>query len=109
MAEFKKESNILLLVNNEKVIVEEGIFNLLNFEEVGVVMTKSGNVLIYNKFGNIVWEYERKNCISEIWKKDDNTFCMYDGQADIWVDINKLKVVRMIWNPWGLNKNEKCE
>ncbi len=107
MAQFKKESDKLLLINDEKVLVEEGILTLLNYRELGVVMTKSGNVLIFNNLGNIVWEYEHKNYISEIWKKDENTLCMYDGQTDIWVDINKLEVVRRIWNPWGLHNPKK--
>ena len=32
---------------------------------------------------------------------------MYDGQADIWVDVDKKEVVRMIWNPWGLDNPEQ--
>ncbi len=60
-----------------------------------------GNVFILNESG-IVWQYDKKT-ITEIWKKNEHTLCMYDGQADIWVDINKQKVVRTIWNPWGLD------
>lgn len=64
-----------------------------------------GNVYILGVEG-VLWQFDKKT-ISSIWKKDENTLCMYDGQTDIWVDINKLEVVRMIWNPWGLDEPEK--
>jgi hypothetical protein len=65
------------------------------------------NVFIADANG-IIWQYPpKKGWISNIWKKDENTLCMYDGTSDVWVDVNKLEVIRMIWNPWGLDEPEQ--
>ncbi|MEC7263576.1 MAG: hypothetical protein VXW38_07530 [Bacteroidota bacterium] len=66
---------------------------------------EGGNVFILNYKG-IVWQFGKKS-ITNIWEIDENTLGMYDGQADIWVDVNELKVTRTIWNPWGLDNPEK--
>lgn len=67
---------------------------------------KGGNIFIANYEG-IIWQ--SKEFIVNIWKINENTLGMYDGQTDIWVDVNKMEVVRMIWNPWGMDNPEKMK
>ncbi|WP_318308872.1 hypothetical protein [Flagellimonas crocea] len=73
----------------------------LEYEQKKII----GNVFIAD-FTGILWQFD-KNTIVNIWEIDENTLGMYDGQADIWVDVNELKVTRTIWNPWGLDNPEK--
>jgi hypothetical protein len=67
-----------------------------------------GNIFFANENG-ILWQYPKKGYLSNIWKIDENTLGMYDGQTDIWLDVNKKEVIRMIWNPWGLDNPEKMK
>lgn len=67
---------------------------------------KGSNIFIANGDG-IIWQYPKKGWITNIWKIDNNTLGMYDGQIDIWVDVNKKEIIRTIWNPWGLDNPEK--
>lgn len=77
-----------------------------NDPEYNIELKEGGNIFIANRNG-ITWQYPKKGYIATIWKINEHTLGMYDGQTDIWVDINKLDVVRMIWNPWGLDNPEK--
>jgi hypothetical protein len=45
--------------------------------------------------------------ISNMWKKDNNTLGIYDGVETLYLDINKMEIIRSIWNPWGLDNPEK--
>ncbi|NDW11225.1 hypothetical protein [Dysgonomonas sp. 520] len=72
--------------------------------EYGIHFKGEGNVFVANYEGIIG---QSKQIISNIWYIDENTLGMYDGQADLWFDINKMEVIRTIWNPWGLDKPEK--
>jgi len=45
--------------------------------------------------------------VSNIWKKDDNTLGIYTGDYTEYLDINKMEIVKSIWNPWGLDNPEK--
>ncbi len=93
-----------LKIGDLKITIDKGINSIEEFDSVIAVMSKLSDVFLLNESG-IVWQYS-KNTITEIWRKDKNTLCMYDGQADIWLDVNKLEVIRTIWNPWGLDNPE---
>ena len=108
-----------LEINFRKIKFPQRIFQFEKFENKVAVLVSAkkddpeggkklegSNIFIANENG-IVWQYPTKGWISNIWKKDENTLCMYDGTSDVWVDVKKLEVVRMIWNPWGLDEPEK--
>lgn len=67
-----------------------------------------GNIFFANEKG-IFWQLPAIKPIymSHIWKKDEKTLGIYDGQYDLWLDVNSKEYIKEIWNPWGMPNPER--
>jgi len=98
---FPKRIRQIIEINNNITVVRLG--SKKSDPEYHVQLAE-GYIFFINENG-IINNYNNPS-ITNIWKIDKNTLGMYDGQADLWLDVNKKEVIRMIWNPWGLDNPE---
>ena len=108
-----------LKINSHKVLFPKRVRQFEIYNEFVAVLVESkkadseygtdllgGNIFFANEKG-IFWQFPKEGFMSNIWKIDENTLGIYDGQADLWLDVNKKEIIRTIWNPWGLDNPEK--
>ncbi|MBP1640605.1 MAG: hypothetical protein H6Q17_2188 [Bacteroidetes bacterium] len=108
-----------LKINSHKITFPKRIRQFVIYNEFVVILVESkkndpeygvdlsgGNIFFANDKG-IFWQYPTPGFMSNIWKINENILGMYDGQSDLWLDVNKKEIVRAIWNPWGFDNPEK--
>lgn len=92
----------IIELNEQTIVIRIG--SKKSDKEFEIELT-DGYIYFMNEDG-ITGKYNNLS-ICNLWKIDENTLGMYDGQSDLWLDVNKKEIVRMIWNPWGLDNPEK--
>lgn len=114
----KEDSHTLNILNStikfpgqisKYILFEKFVAVLLNYMEDDSKPNLSGGNIFFANENGIFWQLPsiRRIYMSNIWKKDNNTLGIYDGQYDLWLNINTKEYTKEIWNPWGMPNPEK--